>query len=348
MGTAQISFNRYKKMADAIKATGQPMVFSLCNWGEDYVHTWGMSLAHSWRISGDIYDSFSRPDDLCSCTTTADPWCVAPGTHCSVLFILNRVAPFSDRSQLSGYNDLDMLEVGQGGMTDAEYKAHFAMWAALKSPLMLGNDVRVISPEALSILNNPAIIALSQDPLAQSAARVRRDVGLTPDEFGAAEAHVWAGPLANGDQVVIFLNAAGEDIEMAATLDEIFVGQGPGGAAWQTKCPWAVHDLWANRMDLATAQKLLEAKTDEEGLRILQDAGWYNATEIPYAVGLAQGDERLFGKKVREVEAKGTLKAVVAKHSANVYRLRQIGYPPEQEGKTKLPYRLEENARDEL
>jgi alpha-galactosidase len=81
---------------------------------------WGMSIANSWRMSGDIYDSFSRPDDLCSCTDASDPHCIAPGSHCSVLNIVNKVAAFADRGQPGGWNDLDMLEVGNGGMTDEE------------------------------------------------------------------------------------------------------------------------------------------------------------------------------------------------------------------------------------
>ena len=79
-----------------------------------------MSIANSWRMSGDIYDSFSRPDDLCSCVDASNPHCVAPGSHCSVLNIVNKVAPYADRGQPGGWNDLDMLEVGNGGMTDEE------------------------------------------------------------------------------------------------------------------------------------------------------------------------------------------------------------------------------------
>lgn len=119
-GTPKISFDRYNAMWTALNATGQPMLYSLCNWGEDYPHTWGMSIANSWRISGDIYDSFSRPDDLCSCETASDPHCVAPGSRCSVLNIINKVAPYVDRGQPGGWNDLDMLEVGNGGMSDEE------------------------------------------------------------------------------------------------------------------------------------------------------------------------------------------------------------------------------------
>ena len=73
-------------------------------------------------MSGDIYDSFSRPDDLCICTNAADPHCVAPGSHCSVLNIINKVAPIVGAGQPGGWNDMDMLEVGNGGMTDDEVR----------------------------------------------------------------------------------------------------------------------------------------------------------------------------------------------------------------------------------
>ena len=159
-GYPKMSFNRYNAMAKALNSTKRPVLYSLCNWGEDYVHTWGMSIANSWRVSGDIYDSFDRPDDLCSCTDMADPHCVAPGTHCSVMRIINRVVAYVDKGHPGAWNDLDMLEVGHGGMSFEEYKSHFSMWAALKSPLLIGADLRHLDAAALRILNNPAIIAV--------------------------------------------------------------------------------------------------------------------------------------------------------------------------------------------
>jgi len=326
MGTPQISFNRFKVMADALKATGRNIALSLCNWGEDYVHTWGMSIANAWRMSGDIYDSFSRPDALCACDTNnpADPFCIAPGTHCSVLFILNKVAPFADRSIPGGWSDLDMLEVGQGGMTDEEYKAHFALWAALKSPLMLGNDLRIMSPQTLSIVNNPAIIALSQDPHGRSATRVARNTSVPKDEYDIGETHIWSGKLENGDQVVILLNAANEDVEMSASLKEIFTPSGPGGSAPQVKESWEVFDLWADRMSDANAQAILDAEDQASRSEVLKKLNWYNASEVSYKEGLEKGDERLFGKKVGVVEPRGQWDVLVERHSAKVYRFRQV------------------------
>lgn len=81
-GYPEVSFNRYSVMAKAFNATGRLMLYTLCSCGEDYVHTWGMSIANSWRLSGDIYGHSTRPDDLWSCRNAADPHCIAPGSHC--------------------------------------------------------------------------------------------------------------------------------------------------------------------------------------------------------------------------------------------------------------------------
>lgn len=104
VGTGEVSFKRYNTMAKALNDTGRPILYSLCNWGEDFVNSWGYSIANSYRISGDIYDSFTRPHDLCACTDVdpSSPFCVAPGSHCSVLTIVNRVAPYVDRGQIGG------------------------------------------------------------------------------------------------------------------------------------------------------------------------------------------------------------------------------------------------------
>jgi alpha-galactosidase len=83
-----------------------------------------MSIANSWRMSGDIYNSFTRPDALCSCNDESDPHCISPGTHCSLLFVLNHVAAYADKARPGAWNDLDILQVGIGGMTDEEVRGY--------------------------------------------------------------------------------------------------------------------------------------------------------------------------------------------------------------------------------
>lgn len=64
------------------------------------------------------------------------------------------------------WNDPDMLEVGNGGMTADEYRTHMSLWALLRAPLIAGNDVRTMTDETKSILMNPDVIAIDQDALA--------------------------------------------------------------------------------------------------------------------------------------------------------------------------------------
>jgi len=320
-GVPTASYARYEVMARALNATRRPILYSLCNWGEDYVHAWGPSISNSWRVTGDIYDSFTRPDAMCSCIDPADPHCLVPGAHCSVLYIINKVAPYSDRGGPGGWNDLDMLEVGNGGMTDEEYKAHFAFWAALKSPLLIGADLRKLDAKTLTILNNPAVIALNQDPLGRAIKRISRDENVKKDKWGVGETQIWSGSLYRGDQAVLFLNAADEDLEMSAALEEIFVFDGPGGTAPQTKLSWDVYDLWANRMDEATADRVLGSSGGDPS-SVFGMADWYNATEKSYREGLDSADKRLLGKKIGNIKPGNNLTARVPRHAAKIFRLR--------------------------
>jgi alpha-galactosidase len=198
-----------------------------------------------------------------------------------------------------------------------QYKAHFSLWAALKSPLLIGADLRTLSPSALTILNNPAIIAINQDPLGKAVHRTSRNLQVSKDEYGIGETQVWSGPLAGGDQVVLFLNAANEDMEMTASLAEIFVADGPGGSASQIKDTWDVYDLWENRMDEKTAEAIIENGHGKSG-------SWYNSTELSYKDGQRNGDERLLGKKVSMIKPNGAITVTVPRHGIKVFRLREV------------------------
>jgi alpha-galactosidase len=195
------------------------------------------------------------------------------------------------------------------------------MWAALKSPLLMGNDLRTLNGPSLTILNNPAIIAISQDPLGRSAQQISRNFNVKKDRWGMGETQVWSGHLSGGDQLVIFFNAADEDVNMEASLEDIFYTDGPNGSADQIHERWEVHDLWANRMSNEVAQRILDATT-AGALNILQETNWYNSSTISYKEGLKAQDPRLLGKKIGVVEAEGTLQAKVLRHSVGVFRLR--------------------------
>lgn len=111
---------------------------------------------------------------------------------------------------------------------------------------------------------------------------------------------------------------------MSASLKEIFTPSGPGGSAPQVKESWEVFDLWADRMSDANAQAILDAEDQASRSEVLKKLNWYNASEVSYKEGLEKGDERLFGKKVGVVEPRGQWDVLVERHSAKVYRFRQV------------------------
>jgi len=203
------------------------------------------------------------------------------------------------------------------------------MWAAVKSPLLIGADLRKLNPKTLTILNNPAIIAVNQDPIGRAAFRISRDENVKKDRYGQGEIQIWSGPLWPHDQLVIFLNAADEDLEMTTNLNDIFVHEGPEGSAPQTKVGFDVYDLWADRMDDFTAEQILDGKHQYK-------KDWYNSTEIPYKVGLQQGDTRLLGKRVDSIGPQhDTLRAKVPRHGVRMFRLRNLNEPVTRSSVTK-------------
>jgi alpha-galactosidase len=170
----------YAIMHDALLASGRPIVFSLCEWGTAKPWLWAAGIGNLWRTTGDIGDLWEGKQEY----------------RLGVMNILDLQAPLASFAGPGHWNDPDMLEVGNGGMTDAEYRAHFSLWAMLAAPLMAGNDLGHMTPATREILTNREVIAVDQDPLGHEGTRVAKD--------GALE--VWARPLAGGSRAVILLN----------------------------------------------------------------------------------------------------------------------------------------------
>ena len=125
------AIERYTKMRDALRKTGRPIVFSICEWGQNKPWEWAGDVGNLWRTTGDINDSWP-----------------------SVVSILKQNAPLAAAAGPGHWNDPDMLEVGNGGMTDTEYRSHFSLWAMMAAPLLIGSDLRKATPETLRILTN--------------------------------------------------------------------------------------------------------------------------------------------------------------------------------------------------
>ena len=148
----------YTKMAYALRSTGRDICFSLCEWGDTRAYQWGAQVGHSWRTTGDIWCAFDS-------VLRHDTWC-----QWGVMQIADKTEPLRRYAGVGHFNDPDMLEVGNG-MTETEDASHFALWCMLAAPLMIGCNLQTITPAALSLLTNPHLIAIDQDPLAIPAYR---------------------------------------------------------------------------------------------------------------------------------------------------------------------------------
>jgi len=232
-GTPKLSFDRYAKMSYALKATGRPILYSLCNWGEDGPWNFATTIANSWRISGDIFDAFDRFDERCPCTSMLD--CKLAGFHCSMTRIIDFAAPFGQKAGSGKWNDLDMLEVGNGGMTYDEYVVHFSMWSLLKSPLILGNDITDMTNETLEIITNDAIIAVNQDGAHSPAERLWKRA-----TSAGGDISLWSGSLENNEFVAALLNTSPSNQTVDVTFADIFINQGQSYQAGT----YTVFDLW--------------------------------------------------------------------------------------------------------
>lgn len=201
------------------------------------------------------------------------------------------------------------------------------MWSALKSPLLMGTDIRVLDANSYTIYMNPAILALSQDPLGSPAQRRWRYYTPSTDIYGGGEIQMWSGPLSQGDYVMILLNAANQDMYMNATLADVFIDQG-ATVAPEVKMNWDVYDLWANRMPNATADVILKTNSTASAMNGTTSY-LYNATAQSYAEGIAKNETVLMGTHVGtwQAGAQSTWSAMVPRHGVMAYRLRPQGAP---------------------
>ncbi|WP_250877454.1 glycoside hydrolase family 27 protein [Luteibacter anthropi] len=198
---------RYTDMAEALRATGRPIFFSMCEWGENKPWLWASKPpveASSWRTTGDITDTYASMLKIFKANVVLDRY-ASPG-H---------------------WNDPDMLEVGNGGMTDVEYRSHFSLWSIMASPLLIGTDLRTIKPDALQILLNKEVIAIDQDPLGVQGKQVRDAGGI----------HVIVKPLKDGAVAVAVFNETDKAKDVSVPAREI--GLKAGGS-------YTFRDLWAH------------------------------------------------------------------------------------------------------
>ena len=238
-------------MRDALLAQPRPILYSLCEWGTAGVQQWGNSTGSSWRSTDDI-----QP-----------PW---P----TILSILNQNSFYLNNVDFWGHSDADMLEVGNG-ISIEEARTHFALWAAMKSPLLIGTDLANLGRDMVVVLKNPYLLAFNQDAVFGKPAMPYK-WGTNPDwTFNRTfPAEFWAGQSQAGTLVLMF-NPYSDSRNKTAVWGEI-----PG---LEEGKKYAVTDIWTGK-DMGCVEGRLEVEVkghDTAGLLVTGECGgYYHPPEI--------------------------------------------------------------------
>jgi alpha-galactosidase len=178
----------YQKMGDALLKSGRPIVYSLCEYGVGDVEVWGAQVGGNlWRTTGDISDNWA-----------------------SMISNIEKQAHTAPYAGPGHWNDPDMLEIGNGKMTDEEYRTHMSLWALTAAPLIAGNDIRNMTPAIKEILMNHEVIAIDQDVLGNQAMPVK-----------SGDFETWIKPLADGSVAVGVVNLSASESMATIRASEV-------------------------------------------------------------------------------------------------------------------------------
>src|SRR6266581_4070008 len=231
----------YANIRQALDASGRPIVLSICEWGGRQPWLWGAEVGGNlWRTTGDIQDRWAGKKE----------W--NPGNCCN--YGMLDIADLNEEHYAAAgpghWNDPDMLEVGNGGMTTTEYRSHFSLWCILAAPLMAGNDLKNMSPEIKEILTDKEVIAVDQDPLGMQGRRVRKN----------GDSEVWAKQLKDGGRAVVFFNRGASDADISLSWEDL---------GYPAHLSAAVRDLWAKK-DLGKSTGTFTAKVPSHAVVMLR------------------------------------------------------------------------------
>jgi len=211
----------YLLMSKALRKAGRPIVFSICEWGTSQPWEWAEGIGNLWRTTFDI-----RPCWDCGELTLSNG--VQVENFIGFTKILDQQVGLESYAGPGHWNDPDMLEVGNGNLTIEENRAHFSLWCILAAPLMLGNDIRDLSPEIHQILTNKEVIAVNQDSLGVQGVKVRDD----------GEYEVWCKQLKDGSRAVVLFNRSEAEANLSFNWTEI---------GYPLNLEASVRDLWKKK-----------------------------------------------------------------------------------------------------
>ena len=240
-----------KATRDYAQAAGVPekkITYSLCEWGFNLPWKWGRKAGNLWRTTIDIMPYWA-----------------------SIVAIYEINVLLWAHAGPGGWNDPDMLEVGNGALNFEENKAHFSLWCMMAAPLILGNDLRdFVKPDgtpdtgntAWRVVTNREMIAIDQDPLGAQCRRI--ETNLLQDTL--------VKPLANGDVAVCFFNKASEmrpfSLRMSAVAAKDFVSL-PFADRYE------VTDLWSKITDTIGGE--LRCNVPPHGVKVFRVKAMLNS-----------------------------------------------------------------------
>jgi len=237
----------YTTMRDALYAAGRPIVFSLCEWGDNKPWEWGKNVGHLWRTTGDITNCFD-------CVVDYGTW-----SKWGIMRIIEARQGIRAFAGPDHWNDPDMLEVGNG-MSQSEDRAHFTLWCIMAAPLIAGNDLKTMNKETMEILTNREVIAVDQDSLGIQGFKCRVEGGL----------EVWGKPLISGDWAVCFLNRSLQLQKIHFDWSKNAISDDLSHNSLNTNVAiYQVRDLWAKK-NLGTTQQPFAADIPSHDVVLLR------------------------------------------------------------------------------
>ena len=216
-GTAD-SKETYKTMRDALYAAGRPIVFSLCEWGNTQPWLWAKDVGHLWRTTGDITDCYNCQGEY----------------DMGMRFIIQLQDGLEKYAGPDHWNDPDMLETGNPGLTLAESRSNFSIWCMLAAPLMAGNNLLAMTPEILSLLTNKEAIAIDQDPLGKQASKY----------MDHPSKQIWTKELSNDKWAICYHNPGDQTITLRINWKHFGFLTGE----------YQIYDVWQDKVLGTTAQ----------------------------------------------------------------------------------------------
>ena len=227
----------YTTMSEALKSAGRPIVYSICEWGDNEPWKWAKDVGHLWRVTGDIINCWD-------CEVGHGTWFSS-----GIWKIINMRKDIRKAAGPGHWNDYDMMEVGNG-MTDSEDRSHFAMWSMLASPLIMGNDLRSATKETIKTLTNKEVIAVNQDALGIQGFRFSNENNI----------EIWLKPLDNNKWAMTFINMKDVSVNLDFDWNKHNIGDNLNNRNLDTKNKvFKIRDLF-NHRNLGNTSSNLKAE----------------------------------------------------------------------------------------